>query len=82
MQWGKLGIGKTEVSEVPFSQGTLRISPPLRLILGLRHPAEGSPQESPAQLVTPAPPQETAPRIPGWPEGLHPDPSAGFTTRA
>lgn len=38
----------------------------------LRNRSEGPPQDKRARLVTPAPPQETAPSCPGRPEGLNP----------
>lgn len=75
MHWGRDGDKEdfTKVSEVSFSYGILGIRPPLKLTTGTAK-SRGPPQKSPVQLVTAAPPQETAPRLPGRPQGLRPRP--------
>lgn len=72
VQWGRDRDKEDEGLGGFFQSGHLKNQASPGADTGQRSPAEGPPQESLVQLVTPAPPQETAPRIPGRPEGLCP----------
>ncbi|XP_030743835.1 basic salivary proline-rich protein 4-like [Echinops telfairi] len=64
----------SKVSDTAFSQGTLRFRAPQGQAGSAANPAAGPPGYRLAQLVNLAPPQGTAPRSPGRPEGLTPYP--------